>query len=213
MRFPEGLSLADSLWMSAASSAVLSWMLKRQWAHWQNRKKKDVRDIIRGQSIDFRTAYRNCFNAFGEDNIRRGYVAAIWRRRLGWSRTFPAVRASKFTKCEKKKKGSHFFGREAALWSRWEAWLSKRAQLRKVSARTKMTTDLSFFCDLRGGMVVYKDVTGSWDEKRTKVCVEDSKTQNSVYIQMAWEKKERRAGKIHHRRTPSSQLKVTETMW
>ena len=37
----------------------------------------DIQDIIRGQSIDFRTANHNSSNAFGEDSIRRGYMAAI----------------------------------------------------------------------------------------------------------------------------------------
>ena len=35
MRLPEGLSLTDSLWVSAASSTVLSWVLRRQWVCWQ----------------------------------------------------------------------------------------------------------------------------------------------------------------------------------
>ena len=46
-------------------------------------------------------------------------------------------------------------------------------------------------------MAVYEDVTGSWEEKRTKVSVEDSKMQtwNPVYIQTAWEKKSEEGGK------------------
>ena len=58
----------------------------------------------RDNVINFRTDSRNRFDAFGENGIRRGNMAAVRSRRLRRSRTFPAVKASKFNKCEKKKK-------------------------------------------------------------------------------------------------------------
>ena len=78
----------------------------------KGKKRYDERDIVRGQIIDFRTADRNCFNAFWEDGIRRGHTVAIRRRRLSRSRAFLAVRTSKVIKWKKEK------NRTALFWKR-----------------------------------------------------------------------------------------------